>query len=241
MLCNFSRQNPLLGFYVYVYTRNDGTPYYVGKGIGQRAWKRTKKDIKAPIKSGNIIISESNLTEDDAHTLEKQLIGLYGRKDIGTGILRNKTDGGEGTSGIERTKEQCIAISIRLKGTKQTEERKIKQSLALLGHKQSEETKLKRAKSLKGKVRTPQQKLNIKNGINAPEAVLKKKKSLTGKTRTLETKERQREAQLRPEVLAKTKLPKGPQLKTICVYCGKEGGISLMTRYHNKNCKVRTQ
>jgi hypothetical protein len=92
-------------YYTYAYLREDGTPYYIGKGKGNRAYVRRQRRISPPVDKDKIILLKKNLTEEEAFKHEIYMISVFGRKDLGTGILWNNTDGGEGPSGMIHSKE----------------------------------------------------------------------------------------------------------------------------------------
>jgi hypothetical protein len=92
-------------FYTYAYLREDRTPYYIGKGTRKRIFQKRKRCCRPPKDKSRIIFLKQNLTEEEAFKHEIYMIAVFGRKDLGTGILHNRTDGGEGKSGWVASEE----------------------------------------------------------------------------------------------------------------------------------------
>ena len=146
-------------FYTYLWLREDGTPYYAGKGKALRGFTSSGHRVKCPKDSARIIVQEWP-SETDAFNAEKFLIAYYGRLDLGTGCLRNLTDGGEGFAGLIFTQEHVAALIKGQTGCKKTRSlehaakiREIKKKWHAeqkkLGVSVSEDTKSKTSDSLK--------------------------------------------------------------------------------------------
>jgi hypothetical protein len=200
-------------FYVYTYLREDSTPYYVGKGSGERAFKKWGKGIKPPKDPSRIVIVEDNLDEQTAFDLERKLIAEYGRKDLGTGILYNMTDGGEGSSGhktrgwtwSEESKDKRRGSGNPAFGKPSSQTQKEVTSKRVKGKKQSKETIEKRSAKLKGMF--VGEKSPVYGRKKTPEEIARYLESRVYKPLTEEHKEKLRQKNLgkkqSPESIAK--------------------------------------
>jgi len=121
--------------YTYAYLRQDGTPYYVGKGRGNRAFSK-HNNVKVPPRD-RVLFLKTNLSEKEAFKHERYMIFVFGRKDKGTGILWNFTDGGEGTCGRVVSKDTRKKMSESQKGREVPLARRKIISLKLKGRKRN--------------------------------------------------------------------------------------------------------
>ena len=192
-------------FYTYAYLRENGTPYYIGKGSGDRINQKSNRNCPKPKNKSKIIFLKQNISEQEAFNHEKYMIAIFGRKDLRTGILRNLTDGGEGSTGAIRSNKTRNQISKKLKGRTISEEHKKRLSEIHKGSIKSEETKKLWSKQRKGKKPSEETKIKMsekKKGSNhnmfeiprSEETKRKISEALKGKTHSEETKRKMSES-----------------------------------------------
>jgi hypothetical protein len=183
-------------FYTYAYLREDGTPYYIGKGKGVRAYNKSKRDVRPPKDKSRIIFLKQNLTEEEAFGHEIYMIGVFGRKDLGTGILHNRTNGGDGSSGVIVSGETKLKMSKARKGKSFSEDHKRKISEAK--KQQTEETRKKISQANSGKKRSEEQRKlmseRVKGRKHSEETKKKMSEKRKGRVLSEETKQKIREA-----------------------------------------------
>jgi hypothetical protein len=100
-------------YYIYVLCQPDGTPFYVGKGRGQRVFQHEAEACNPSRRShkcnlirriqregspvGYVLDSFYEI-EADSLVRERELIACFGRYDLRAGPLTNQIDGGEGAA-----------------------------------------------------------------------------------------------------------------------------------------------
>ena len=150
-------------YYTYLWLREDGTPYYVGKGKGNRAFiNHRKRRVRVPKDSERIIVQE-HFNEEEAFESEKFLISFFGREDLGLGFLLNRTDGGEGQAGLKHTNLSKEKIRSFQKSHRKTEQHIRNAANGQKGSKKSQATKDKIRETLKRLGIKPPSRKGLKN------------------------------------------------------------------------------
>ena len=184
-------------FYTYAYLREDKTPYYIGKGTGDRIYSTNRRN-NPPKDKSRIIFLKQNLTEEEAFRHEIYMIAVFGRKDLETGILRNKTYGGDGISGYVFSEETKKKLSEAHKGKTHSEKSRRNMSESQKGKTFSEETKRKLSEAKKGKTHSEETKRKLseakKGKTFSEEHKRKLSESQKGKSRSEESKRKLSEA-----------------------------------------------
>lgn len=118
-------------YYVYIYLNplKGMQPFYVGRGRGGRSLGHLKPSestnrhkcatiAKIRRETGqdpHVQIHQDGLSYEESCRVERQIIAQYGRVDLGTGILTNMTDGGDGA--VNLSKETRRRMSLAKVGT----------------------------------------------------------------------------------------------------------------------------
>jgi hypothetical protein len=177
-------------FYVYAWLRPDGKPFYIGKGRRGRdrsektnnsLFMRTLAKLRRSGHEPVVVRLHECLDEKEAHRLECLEIAKYGRRNIGTGILTNLTDGGEGVAGWVPSEETRAKLRLAHTGKVLSPEHRAK-VLHIVSNR-SAETRAKMSASQKGRKHTEATLALMRenNAMKNPEHRAKVSAALTGR------------------------------------------------------------
>lgn len=126
-------------YYAYVHFKPDGTPFYIGKGSKNRAYDLIRNrnlhylNIVAKHGAENILV-EIYSCESEEEAFLKEIDLIKSMRQLGFNVS-NKTNGGEGPSGMIHTAESRNKMSVARKGRTFTDEHRRKISESLTGRK----------------------------------------------------------------------------------------------------------
>ena len=146
-------------FYVYAYLRTSGTPYYIGKGSGRRAYSKHGK-WHPPKDRSRIVFLETKLTEIGALALERRYIKWYGRE-INNGILKNKTEGGDGCDSMRHSVETRAVIGFKSSQKVYSDEYRAKLSNAQINRIRTPDHNQRISEALTGKTKSDEHKAKL--------------------------------------------------------------------------------
>ena len=144
-------------FYTYAHCKPNGSIFYIGKGLEDRAWSKDNRNIhwkRTVDKHGyKVEILANWKTENEAFDHERLLISCF--KDMGIKLV-NMTNGGEGSSGYRWTEKQKANFDIfgeknPMFGKRHSQETKDKISAKASQRTVSETAKAKISNSLKNR------------------------------------------------------------------------------------------
>lgn len=219
-------------YYVYQYLRKDLTPYYIGKGKNDRAWsphKRSNGTDLLPNDESKIQIVARSLSENEAHLLEKKLIEHYGRKDLGSGILINLTNGGEGVSGMVQSIEHIAKRLSKVTGQKRPDRSKnmTGEKNPFYQKKHSDNTKQLMSDNH----------ADVSGSNNPMYGKVHPNKGIKGKW-AWSTESKLKNSGSNNPMYGKISPNKGKTPRKVeCIHCGKNISLGNFNRWHGNNCK----
>lgn len=94
--------------YTYIHRREaDGTPFYVGKGTGDRAWRRSGRSShwRSIVAKHGLVVDIVALHQSDEAAFDDEIRLIANARAAGVPII-NRTIGGDGVRGVPRTPGQ---------------------------------------------------------------------------------------------------------------------------------------
>lgn len=239
-------------FYTYLHCKPDGVPFYVGKGHGGRAKVLSRRNAHHTntvrrYGANNIKVYVFYCdSEEQAFLDERHQIRQLRQEGI---ILANKTDGGEGCSGLIVSAETRAKMSASQTGLKRppTLEHRRKLAEAALGRKASMETRIKLSKAMLGNTIGVGNK-NCVGRTYSAESIAKMSASHTGKVISAHTRELisaihkgKPKSESTKALMSKATIGIPKPKNTVCPNCGKYGDAGNMAKYHFSKCKFLNQ